>query len=312
MVSTRSTKRRSRSPVAKAAEGRPAKIARKRKQAVKKPVKSFKGVEAVLLDIGRQILEHGTIAVRHGTLANSKPRSEGTICPITFVKDTLFPYALKALPDVLASKWDDPEFVPYREAFPESATSSPEAFEAHVKDLTERDVKIACLKNLQGYLWENGYKTHVYSTPVYPDVLSSLETWSSSTTSGDSNVTSKEISIYSSGSIFAQKLLFQHIKDPSSPEDPRAVLDKRDVIKAWFDTTNAGLKQEARSYVKIAAELGRGPGEILFLSDNVNEVRAAIQAGMKAAVVDRPGNAPLSDTERDEFEVVESFEQIEL
>ncbi|KIW26375.1 2,3-diketo-5-methylthio-1-phosphopentane phosphatase [Cladophialophora immunda] len=288
MVSTRSTKRRSRSPVAKTVESRPTKVARKRKQASKRPVKSFKDVKAVLLDI------------------------EGTICPITFVKDTLFPYALKALPDVLASKWDDPTFVSYRDAFPEPAASSPEAFEAHVRDLTERDVKIAYLKNLQGYLWENGYQTHVYSTPVYPDVLSFLEMWSSPTTSGVGNDASKEISIYSSGSIFAQKLLFQHIKDPSSPDDPEAVLDKRDIIKAWFDTTNAGLKQEASSYAKIAAELGKDPKEILFLSDNVNEVRAAIHAGMKAAVVDRPGNAPLSDTERDEFEVLESFEQIEL
>ncbi|EXJ53755.1 2,3-diketo-5-methylthio-1-phosphopentane phosphatase [Cladophialophora psammophila CBS 110553] len=223
-----------------------------------------------------------------------------------------FPYALKALPDVLASKWEDPTFISYRDAFPESATSSPEAFEAHVKDLTERDVKIAYLKNLQGYLWENGYQTHVYSTPIYPDVLTALEGWHSSPTSDNGNDTSKEIAIYSSGSIFAQKLLFQHIKDPSSPNDPKAVFDRRDIIKAWFDTTNAGLKQEASSYEKIAAELSRDPKEILFLSDNVNEVRAATKAGMKAALVDRPGNAPLSDAERDEFEVVGSFEQIEL
>ncbi|KIX97849.1 uncharacterized protein Z520_06627 [Fonsecaea multimorphosa CBS 102226] len=289
MVSTRSTKRRSRSPVARTAESRPAKIARKRKQAVQKPVKSFQGVEAILLDIGGR---YSVVAI--------------------FSAAWNFPYALKALPDVLASKWNDSTFISYRDAFPESAASSPEAFETHVKDLTERDVKIAYLKNLQGYLWENGYKTNVYSTPVYPDVLQSLDTWSSSTASDAGKSTSKEISIYSSGSIFAQKLLFQHIKDPASPDDPKAVLDKRDIIKQWFDTTNAGLKQEAGSYAKIAAELGRDPKEILFLSDNVNEVRAAIQAGMKAAVVDRPGNAPLSDQERDEFEVVESFEEIEL
>jgi hypothetical protein len=51
---------------------------------------------------------------------------------------------------VLANKWDDPTFISYRDAFPETARSSPEAFEAHVKDLTQRDVKIAYLKNLQG------------------------------------------------------------------------------------------------------------------------------------------------------------------
>lgn len=63
---------------------------------------------------------------------------------------TQFPYALKALPSVLAEKWDDPDFKPYRDAFPEETHKSPEALEAHVKDLTERDVKVAYLKNLQG------------------------------------------------------------------------------------------------------------------------------------------------------------------
>ena len=51
---------------------------------------------------------------------------------------------------------------------------------------------------------------------------------------------------------------------------------------------------------------------MLFLSDNVKEVRAAIEAGMQAVVVDRPGNAPLSEDDQEEFEIVESFEQLEL
>ncbi|KAI7115577.1 hypothetical protein KC352_g34303, partial [Hortaea werneckii] len=77
---------------------------------------------------------------------------EGTICPISFVKDTLFPYAIKALPDVLARKWDDADFKPYKDAFPAEHRTSPAALQAHVEDLTRRDVKIAYLKNLQGYL----------------------------------------------------------------------------------------------------------------------------------------------------------------
>jgi hypothetical protein len=54
------------------------------------------------------------------------------------------------LPDVLASKWNDKDFEAYRAAFPDSDTVSPESFEAHVKDLTQRDVKAPYLKNLQG------------------------------------------------------------------------------------------------------------------------------------------------------------------
>lgn len=54
------------------------------------------------------------------------------------------------------------------------------------------------------------------------------------------------------------------------------------------------------------------PESILFLSDNVKEVEAAISAGMKSLVVDRPGNAPLSAEDRNRFKVIESFEQISL
>ncbi|KAJ9606209.1 enolase-phosphatase E1 [Cladophialophora chaetospira] len=283
MVSTRSTKRRSRSPAAKVSEDRPKKVARKHGKQPNKLKLSFKNVKVILLDI------------------------EGTICPISWVQETLFPYALKALPNVLATKWSDETFKTYRDAFPDFATASPEAFEAHTRDLTKRDVKIAYLKNLQGYLWEEGYRSHAYSTPVYPDVLTSLDTWASSTANE-----SRVIAIYSSGSIFAQKLLFQHIKDPSEPDDPRAVLDLRDSIEAWFDTTNAGPKNESSSYVKVASELQKKPEEILFLSDNVKEVRAAIEAKLQAVVVDRPGNAPLSDLDRSELGIVKNFEQLEM
>jgi hypothetical protein len=64
-----------------------------------------------------------------------------------------FPYAIDALPRVLETKWDDKDFKQYRDAFPQSATESPAAFQAHVEDLTQRDVKIASLKDLQGKPW---------------------------------------------------------------------------------------------------------------------------------------------------------------
>jgi enolase-phosphatase E1 len=49
-----------------------------------------------------------------------------------------------------------------------------------------------------------------------------------------------------------------------------------------------------------------------FLSDNVKEVEAAISAGMKSLVVDRPGNAVLTEEDKKRFEVVDTFEKISL
>ena len=212
-----------------------------------------------------------------------------------------FPYALKALPEVLKAKWDDEDFKPYRDAFPDDAKSSPEALQAHVEDLTKRDVKIAYHKNLQGYLWEHGYETGEYTTPLYADVAPRLKQWKDN---------GYELAIYSSGSVFAQKLLFGHVKsitagagtkrrrvdvangnedaaepptkrravtseteqkagsavdDSEIPEDKSSsdeerkgsedesnIDDLQHLITDWFDTTNAGPKTDASSYMKIA------------------------------------------------------------
>lgn len=124
-----------------------------------------------------------------------------------------FPYALNALREVLANKWDDEEFKAYRDAFPEDARESPEKLQAHVEDLTKRDVKIAHLKNLQGYLWETGYKIGAYSTPLFEDVSPRLKKW---------NEEGFKLAIYSSGSVFAQKLLFEHVNtNPDSNSQKR-------------------------------------------------------------------------------------------
>ena len=72
------------------------------------------------------------------------------------------------LPDVIAQKWDDQEFASYKQQFPTEAQQSPAAFLAHVQDLTARDVKIAYLKNLQGFLWQTGYASGAFSTPLFP------------------------------------------------------------------------------------------------------------------------------------------------
>ena len=52
--------------------------------------------------------------------------------------------------------------------------------------------------------------------------------------------------------------------------------------------------------------------EIIFLSDNVKEVDAAVAAGMQSLVVDRPGNAPLSAAERSRSSIVTSLDEISL
>ena len=96
----------------------------------------------------------------------------------------------------------------------------------------------------------------------------------------------KKIMIYSSGSVPAQKLLFAHTNaDPS---------DLTPFISDWFDTVNAGPKTDVASYNKILSNYSSiSPSRWLFFSDNLSEVEAAIQSGMRSLPVTRPGNAPL-------------------
>ncbi|KAI9768474.1 MAG: enolase-phosphatase E1 [Geoglossum simile] len=202
-----------------------------------------------------------------------------------------FPYALSSLPSVLSEKWDDADFKQYRDAFPESARENQGAFESVVRDLTERDVKVAYLKSLQGYLWRAGYESSSLRAPIFPDVPPALTRWH------ESGLTTV---IYSSGSVNAQKLFFQHTDSATRP-------DLRGLLHNYYDTVIAGPKTEKESYQKIAEAEKISVGEWLFLSDNVKEVAAATDAGMKAAIVVRPGNGPLTT---EGYTIIRDFSQV--
>jgi len=157
-----------------------------------------------------------------------------------------------------------------------------------------RDVKISYLKSLQGYLWETGYQNGQLKCPLFSDVAPKFAEWTSN---------GVRIIIYSSGSVAAQKLLFAHTKgDPS---------DLTGLIAGYFDIVNAGPKTDPSSYEKIAATHSDCPvNEWLFLSDNVQEVEAAKQAGMRSYVVERPGNARLSEVVRSQHRVIKAFNEL--
>lgn len=156
-------------------------------------------------------------------------------------------------------------------------------------------MKVSYLKSLQGYLWKEGYASGNLKAPLFADVPTKLSEWQHK---------GLKIMIYSSGSVAAQKLLFQYTN--ASPSD----LTSR--ISDWFDTVNAGLKTDANSYKTISSKYPAfSPNEWLFLSDNVSEVDAAIQAGMQSVVVQRPGNAPLPVEIPKRLRVIETFESLD-
>ncbi|KAJ3180090.1 Enolase-phosphatase E1 [Geranomyces variabilis] len=233
---------------------------------------------------------------------------EGTTTPITFVHDVLFPYVSANLVSFLASHWTDPECVAKAAALREQAHKDIEdgvpgvvpvlpPREESVEDSRDDeavrasvvanvlwqmsiDRKIGPLKALQGYMWRAAYESKEILGDVYPDVLPALTKWT------------KEhglpVYIYSSGSVEAQKLLFGWSVNGSM----------LNLFRGHFDTS-IGLKVEANSYRKIVKEIAQKAEDVLFVSDNVREIEAALAAGLRVAVADRPGNAPLPRTSTD-------------
>jgi enolase-phosphatase E1 len=200
---------------------------------------------------------------------------EGTTTPITFVKDVLFPYAQKYLPDFVRIHAETPA-VAGALAEVRAMLDNPNASLSECVDILDdqmrRDVKATPLKTLQGLVWEEGYRCGNFLAPIYADVLPLLER---------ARAKNVPVYVYSSGSIAAQKLLFSYTDKGNLME----------YFKDYFDTTS-GLKTDASSYKRIAAVLGVvNLQDILFLSDSIAEVAAARDAGWKALQVFRDGLA---------------------
>ena len=203
---------------------------------------------------------------------------EGTTTPVSFVYDVLFPYARRALPGFLTAHLGEPDVVSALTALRDEhrADGSPTAWSdadgvdgalAYLRRLMDADRKSTALKTLQGLVWREGYSKGELHGAVYPDVPRALARWLRQ---------GRAAFIYSSGSVLAQRLIFS--TTPAGDLTP--------LIGGYFDTTT-GPKKEPASYARIATAIGAAPAEVLFVSDSEDEVRAALAAGMQAALCAR-------------------------
>lgn len=200
---------------------------------------------------------------------------EGTTSAIAFVKDTLFPYAAAALPDYVRQHAEDQKIQPLiREAtaMVGREVCDLDAVIAQFLAWIASDQKVTPLKTLQGLIWEVGYRNGDFRAHVYPDAAKVLKAW---------HAAGIPLYVYSSGSIKAQQLFFEH----------SVFGDLRYLFTAYFDTTT-GPKKDAASYEKIATEIGLPAETILFLSDLEPELDAAKRAGLQTCWVIRDPMPP--------------------
>ena len=206
---------------------------------------------------------------------------EGTTTSISFVYDVLFPYAAARLDEYCSRPDPEPELAEalarlrseYEGEIARGADLPPFGDgAAYARRLMAEDRKSTGLKLLQGVIWEEGYRTGALRGHVFPDVPPALAAWSAA---------GIRLRIFSSGSVRAQKLLFGHTDYG----------DLTPLFEGFHDTTT-GPKREAASYAAIAAAYSLPAGAILFLSDVREELDAAEVAGMRTALLVRPGNRP--------------------
>lgn len=230
---------------------------------------------------------------------------EGTVADVRFVYDVMFPFVRKHVGTFLESHASDPvvqsavqQLLAEAAALPPSAsaaTSPPQTTSAHpvvqaVDRLMDVDSKTTGLKALQGLIWKEGFQAGLLEAELFPDVVPALRAW---------RAAGIDLRIYSSGSILAQKLFFQHTSQG----------DLAPWFSAHYDTTIGG-KRVAESYRRIAEDCQMPPEQIIFFSDVTEELVAAAEAGMLTAACARPNNAPLAP--HCPGPIIASFDAIEL
>ena len=200
----------------------------------------------------------------------------------------LFPYARANLADYVRRHADEPQVKTLLEESCREVGAKLDTGRliAQLIQWIDEDKKVTPLKSLQGLIWEAGYQQGDFKGHVYLDAAESLKAWKAK---------GLDLYIYSSGSVYAQKLLFAHTEYG----------DLTPLFSGYFDT-HIGGKKEQESYCKIAEQLGIPANQLLFLSDIKEELDAAKKAGFKTIWLTRD-SAPDSQAEHPQ---VSSFKEI--
>ncbi|UOG92521.1 MAG: acireductone synthase [Candidatus Thiothrix sulfatifontis] len=216
---------------------------------------------------------------------------EGTTTSLSFVKDVLFPYADQQMETFVVAHRQDPTVATLIDDVrleTGNAVLSLAGAIAQLRQWIAADKKITPLKAIQGLMWEEGYRNGDFTGHVYEDAVRNLLYW---------HELGLALYVYSSGSVYAQKLLFGY-SDAG---------DLTPLFSGYFDTA-VGHKREAKSYEAIVAAIGMSASEILFLSDIAEELDAAAAAGLKTCGLVREGQP----TDALQHRWVKNFDELDV
>lgn len=238
---------------------------------------------------------------------------EGTTTSLNFIKDTLFPYIRRTLHRFLRERWHTDEMVAtLARLIRQEERDVKEGLQPpHIYTLTETTdfnriiLSVAqnviwqmdskrhntALKQLQVLVWVYGYESNELKGHVYEDVGTAFRKWRS---------LGIRLFVYSTGMAVAQQLLFSNSTQGNL----------LNFIENYFDLL-VGPKTQPSSFRKIVSQyLNISARDVMFITDSVEEARAARDAGCQAVLVQRPENRKISSAS--DFLVVNSLQHIEF
>lgn len=149
------------------------------------------------------------------------------------------------------------------------------------------------LKQLQILVWVYGYENNELQGHVYEDVAPAFRKWRSM---------GIRIFAFSTGMAVAQQLLFSNSTQGNL----------MNMIENYFDLL-VGAKTQSSSFKKVAVNyMNVTTSQVLFLTDAIDEARAAKEAGCQVLIVQRPDNRRITASQAQEFSIITSLHQIEF
>ncbi|TPW12512.1 MAG: enolase-phosphatase E1, partial [Halothiobacillaceae bacterium] len=200
-------------------------------------------------------------------------------------------YSRQQLPDYVRRHHSEPqvsEIVSAVKSLMHNSAATVEEVIAQLLSWIDQDQKITPLKALQGLIWEAGYRNGDFTGHLYEDAARNLRRW---------HEQGIALYVFSSGSVYAQKLLFG-FSDFG---------DLTPLFSGYFDTTS-GNKGEAGAYRTILQAINTPAAATLFLSDIRAELDAAATAGMQTTWLVRDHPTSPHEVHRQ----VQSFDDIVL
>lgn len=240
---------------------------------------------------------------------------EGTTTSQRFIKDALFPYIKRNLARYLRERWYSEEVIAtlarlqrQEERDFRDGLSPPKIWKlSETNDLSKVIDSIVlnviwqmdskrhntALKQLQILVWVYGYENNELRGHVYEDVGVAFKRWRSM---------GIRLFVFSTGMAVAQQLLFSNSTSGNL----------LNYIENYFDLL-VGPKNQPLSFKKIANFYLQVPASsVLFITDAVEEGKAAREAGYQVVLVQRPENKRIVISSGSEFPIVNLLTQIEF